>query len=188
MEGTITALDGVELQVNSRRWYHVLEVEATYAHSAPINAGFVGSPDSKRNNDLKDENKSQQMPKDKVNTQTQQLQQQQQHSHPHPQQPHLTQQQPHIQQPQQQHPTILSSLVQIPPSSLPTSPTLSLLNSSSISHSSSTSSSTLLLSTTITQVPHLLQQPTNITPQQSGQIIINQITNDGLIDNHSNNC
>jgi len=61
MEGTITALDGVELQVNSRRWYHVLEVEATHAHSStPLVSGLMGLPDSKRKEgETKDEIKSQ---------------------------------------------------------------------------------------------------------------------------------
>jgi len=61
MEGTITALDGVELQVNSRRWYHVLEVEATHAHATPLaSSGLVGLPDSKRKDpEGKDDTKSQ---------------------------------------------------------------------------------------------------------------------------------
>jgi len=63
MEGTITALDGVELQVNSRRWYHVLEVEATHTHAVTTNSGLTGLPDSKRKEaETKDDNKVKEKP------------------------------------------------------------------------------------------------------------------------------
>jgi len=70
MEGGITAIDGVELQVNSRRWYHVLEVEPIHPATPSIQVSITSGassqtspppqPDQKRREetDGKGENKS----------------------------------------------------------------------------------------------------------------------------------